>query len=943
MDVGGFLAMIGQNHNRSRDSGMPAPFALVTAGCGSPHAATLAANAAGTDARPTPKNSPLDHRKRYHLPQPLRSRTMITLFHPVCRRRLAGLLLATTALTAGTVLVAAPAAAQFIGADGGAGGYNTPGGGGVAGDGSFVSGDGGGPDTIPFAPGFSGGGAAGGNGGTNWGAAGGGGPESGGGGGFSNVSPLLGGGGGGGGGRGATISTAGYVLSVTATGGNGGVGKNTINAAGGGGGGGGGNGVVFTGTGTLTVDATVTGGNGGAGGNTSYGPFGKGGHGGNGLVMASTGTIVNVNAAVTGGDGGVHGASSRFEPHADGDGGIGIVGAGITVNVANTISGGLSSDGVTRNFALSFTGGANTLNLQSGWGLTGGIDVVGSLEFAQSTDATLANVISGSGSVSKSGTGKLTLTGNNTYTGATTVNAGTLEVDGTIVTSAVTVNAGGVLTGTGIVDPMTSTIMSGGTLVPGSGTPGSSITIDGNLAFQSGALYLVQVNPSAAAFATVTGAATLAGATLGVVFASGSYVGRQYTILTAAGGVSGTFAPSLVSTNLPAGFQASLSYDANDVFLNLRANLGNGASLNRNQQNVTGSVNDFFNNGGALPPAFLSLFGSSGGALANGLTQASGELGTGAQQTTFGAMSQFTSLLTDPFMARDGGAGAAPGAAGFAEEGEGASASTANKRDAFAMFTKVPVPAFVQRWSVWASGFGGAQSTDGNAVVGANDTTSRIFGTAVGADYLFSPNTLAGFALAGGGTNFSVGNLGSGRSDLFQAGAYLRHTSGPAYVSAALAYGWQDITTDRTVTITGVDRLRAAFNANAYSGRIEGGYRYVAPFAGGLGVTPYAAGQFTTFNLPGYTEQAIAGTNAFALAYGAKSVTDPRSELGLRTDKSFAMQDGILTLRGRAAWAHDFNPDRAVAATFQSLPGQLSSSTAPRRRATPCSPRRLRR
>ena len=28
-----------------------------------------------------------------------------------------------------------------------------------------------------------------------------------------------------------------------------------------------------------------------------------------------------------------------------------------------------------------------------------------------------------------------------------------------------------------------------------------------------------------------------------------------------------------------------------------------------------------------------------------------------------------------------------------------------------------------------------------------------------------------------------------------------------------------------------------------------------------------------------------------------------------------------LTLRGRAAWAHDFNPDRAAAATFQTLPG----------------------
>ena len=33
------------------------------------------------------------------------------------------------------------------------------------------------------------------------------------------------------------------------------------------------------------------------------------------------------------------------------------------------------------------------------------------------------------------------------------------------------------------------------------------------------------------------------------------------------------------------------------------------------------------------------------------------------------------------------------------------------------------------------------------------------------------------------------------------------------------------------------------------------------------------------------------------------------------------MQDSILTLRGRAAWAHDFNNDRTVAATFQTLPG----------------------
>jgi hypothetical protein len=39
------------------------------------------------------------------------------------------------------------------------------------------------------------------------------------------------------------------------------------------------------------------------------------------------------------------------------------------------------------------------------------------------------------------------------------------------------------------------------------------------------------------------------------------------------------------------------------------------------------------------------------------------------------------------------------------------------------------------------------------------------------ADNWFAPNTLAGFSLAGGGTNFLVANNGSGRGDLLQVGA----------------------------------------------------------------------------------------------------------------------------------------------------------------------------
>jgi uncharacterized protein with beta-barrel porin domain len=297
----------------------------------------------------------------------------------------------------------------------------------------------------------------------------------------------------------------------------------------------------------------------------------------------------------------------------------------------------------------------------------------------------------------------------------------------------------------------------------------------------------------------------------------------------------------------------------------------------------------------------------------------SGETATGSEQTTFNAMNQFMGVMTDPFVA---GRGDGFGASGGAPTGYAATPTAGAARDANAMFVKAPVVPFEPRWSTWVAGFGGSQTTDGNAAVGSNNTTSSIYGTAVGADYRFSPDTLAGFALAGGGTSFGVTGSGSGHSDLFQAGAFVRHTNGPAYISAALAYGWQDITTNRTVTAAGLDQLQARFNANAFSGRVEGGYRFVAPvMSGGIGITPYAAAQFTTLDLPAYAEHALVGANNFALAYGSQSATDVRSELGIRTDKSYAMQDAILTLRGRLAWAHDYDPNRSIAATFQTLPG----------------------
>ena len=100
---------------------------------------------------------------------------------------------------------------------------------------------------------------------------------------------------------------------------------------------------------------------------------------------------------------------------------------------------------------------------------------------------------------------------------------------------------------------------------------------------------------------------------------------------------------------------------------------------------------------------------------------------------------------------------------------------------------------------MWGSAYGGSNRINGDPLVGSTNIITNAFGFAAGMDYHFTPYTIAGFALAGGGTNWGLANaMGTGRSDALQVGLYGINWFGPAYLAGALAFSNHWFSTNRS-------------------------------------------------------------------------------------------------------------------------------------------------
>jgi autotransporter-associated beta strand protein len=568
---------------------------------------------------------------------------------------------------------------------------------------------------------------------------------------------------------------------------------------------------------------------------------------------------------------------------------------GGTLQVANdnnlgAASGGLSFDGGTLATTASFAT-ARTTTLNAGGG---------TIDVAPATTLTMSGAIGGSGALTKTDTGTLVLTGNNTYTGGTTVSAGTLQLTGSLA-SGVTVNAGGTLAGTGTIGGDTI-VNAGGTVAPAGLAP---LTIAGNFTQAAGSTYRPSVNAAGQHdLLNVTGTATLqAGAALAIQAATGTYTaGTRYTLITATGGVSGTYAT--VTHNF-AFVTPSVSYDANDVFLTLLgssfaagAQTSNqravGAALDAGASNATG---DFAN----VLSALRGLSTSQGAAALDAISgQPYANLGT-AHLAASNAFLKAIRAQTNVVRGNQEGGGTRTALALAFDCDVACDASEA------------------ERWGAWVSAIGGLGSVPGNA--NSAGLTYNFGGTAVGLDYRLDPRVLVGIALGyAAGTQWTSGFNGRATSDGLSASLYGSFTSGPFYVDGSAGYAWSSDQMTRVIAIPGLDTRTATGQAtsNQFLGQLEAGYRIGLLSGDRLGVIPFARLQGSTTNQSGVTET---GANSLNLTLAPQTTNSLRTIFGAELTTVFG-DEHRLAIDFRAGWQHEYaDTGRPMTATFAGSPG----------------------
>lgn len=524
----------------------------------------------------------------------------------------------------------------------------------------------------------------------------------------------------------------------------------------------------------------------------------------------------------------------------------------LTLSGANTYSGGTTINGGTlRGYAGAFG--------------TGGITNNATLMLDQSVDGTMANTLAGNGTLMKAGAGSLDLTGTSSFSGNTAVNAGRLAVNGSLGNSAVTVNQGATLGGNGTVGNLT--VAQGGVVAPGNSV--GQLNVNGDVTFAEGAVYQVETNAAGETDRiAATGSATLNNSTLSLATGQHWQPSASYSILTADGGINGSFAS--VASNF-AFLTPSLSYAANGVELALERNGTSFASLasTRNERAVAAGLD------------------SAG--IGNAFWRQVAPLDAAAAQQTFSALSNElhastqSALVEDSRLVRNAMIGRLHDAQA-ADAGTSAAQSLAGSND---------------RGVVWTQALGAWGKTDSaNGVSGLKTQTSGVL---LGADAPLDDTWRLG-ALAGvSRSDFDLRQAsGSSKSDSYHLGLYAGAQWDALNLKLGAAHSWHDIDAKRTLPVLGnAERLSPGYDAGTTQVFGELGYLIKQDQ---VTLEPFAGLAHVHVRTDSFNER----SGALEMRNKSQKTDVSFSTVGLRASTSTSVGDLELKPSATLGWRHAF-------------------------------------
>lgn len=614
--------------------------------------------------------------------------------------------------------------------------------------------------------------------------------------------------------------------------------------------------------------------------------------------------------------------------------------------------------------AATYTGGTTIEDgtLQLGAGTTSG-SILGNVTFCSSSldpscnpttgkflifdepsAYTFSGVISGPGQIIQQGSGTVTLTANSSgFIGGTLVTGGGLIIGPDASPNAslggsVTVQNGALVAGHGtiggsLLNP-SGVVASLGAVAPLSvGSVGASVVasrsvvaalalssplkVSGNYVQGSGGTLLVGLSPAGAAQLSVAGGASLAGALNIQAVQSQSYIPfSRFTIVTADGGVTGTF--DQLTGMFPV-LPLSVRYLPNEVDLTL----GGFAGANTNQQAVANALNvafptatgDFANVLDTvvnLPPAQMQqALSSFGGQIYANLSEVSLQ----DRRLFLGAMDDRLRLVSDnsPSAAV---LGSLPGGSLHAPWGSGDNATQLAAladalNDVNGDFIPDPVGLAVAAnaaqarapatGNVWARGFGQLGNISNST--GAFGSSYSTGGGAIGADIVKDRDHLLGIALGGGRSSISLDtNPENGSISYFELGAYGATALGSGFEldgAGVFSHDYYDVS--RGVLFAGT-RRSASSSHTGNDGVFDAGISW--PYiAGGWDVTPRLGLSYYHIGQSTFSES---GAGSLDLAVNPQSLNALFSRLGVAIANPMVVGNTTIVPEARAAWFHNF-------------------------------------